>query len=229
MFNWLPEKGVLLRSYLDLLLAVTLLPCFLFFLHSFSLPLESLYLTCVPCLLSDSGQNISSMRMAILFGSKLYPHILESYPVLSKCSVNMCWTNEQMKGAAPGWKESVCCHCFWPPLSWKQVLSQDPPCKSPLCFIGQNWFTWHAPLPHWKVLEIHEQAVTAAPSHPRHQNMLSQEEAGNGYELDNQSYHPQVVQHFITRIFYFYFSFFCLFYFFFFFFKIFILYWSIVD
>ena len=61
--------------------------------------------------------------MAILFGSQLYPHILESYPVLSKCSVNMCWTNEQMKGAAPGWKESVCA-----------AIASGLPCHENKCF-----------------------------------------------------------------------------------------------
>lgn len=174
MFNWLPDKGVLLCSYLDPLLAVTLLPCFLFFLRSLSLPLESLYFTCVPCLLSDSCQDISSMRLAILFCSQLYPHILESYPVQSKCSINICWTNEQMKVAVQTEKRMCVPHCPWPLLSWKQVLSQNPPCKSLLCLIGQNWFTWHAPLPHWKVLEIHKQVVTTVHSHPRQrQNMFS--------------------------------------------------------
>ena len=39
-------------------------------------------------------KNVSSMRMGILFGLQLYLGTLESYLIQSKCSINMCSTEE---------------------------------------------------------------------------------------------------------------------------------------
>lgn len=162
--------------------------------------------------------------MGTLFALQLYPSTMASYLIQSKCSINTCWANQWMDmatsvitsmftdstkvGAGGGgrWGEEAGHQDLWPSLSWKERLSQNPLHKFPLHLISQNWLPWRAPLLQQKMLKSQRPVTMTADSYPRpHQDVLSQGEAASGYELHNQSFHPQVVWLFPRCMFYFYF------------------------
>ena len=81
------------------MLMETPLPYFVYFIYLFtyilisSLNISVFYLRPLN-IVHLLDKNVSSMRMGILFGLQLYLGTLESYLIQSKCSINMCSTEE---------------------------------------------------------------------------------------------------------------------------------------